>query len=81
MDALPKKTNSVRQECKKHLQFAKEHIHKGLNFWNMIVWSDESKFNVFGSDGKLYVRRPPSKQLNPKYTKKTIKHGGASVMG
>jgi len=58
----------------------REHIQKGPNFWNMIVWSDESKFNVFGSDGKPYVRRPPNKQLDPKYTKKTVKHGGASIM-
>jgi len=46
----------------------------------LIVWSDECKFNVFGSDGKPYVRRSPDKQLDPKYTKKTIKHGGASIM-
>ena len=44
------------------------------------MWSDESKFNVFGNDGKPYVRRPPLQELNPKYTKKTVKHGGPSVM-
>ena len=25
--------------------------------WNKIIWSDESKFNLFGSDGTMYVRR------------------------
>ena len=40
----------------------------------MIVWSDESKFNVFRNDVKQYVRRPPNKQLNPKYTKKIVKN-------
>jgi len=49
------------KNVKKRLQFAREHIQKGPNFWNMIVWSDESKFNVFGSDGKPYVRRCPKK--------------------
>ena len=44
-------------------------MHKGPNFWNMIVWSDKFKLNVFGSEGKQYVRRPPNKQLNPKYIK------------
>jgi len=68
------------KNVKKRLQFAREHVQKGPNFWNMIVWSDESKFNVFGSDGKPYVRRPPNKQLDPKNTKKTVKHGGASTM-
>jgi len=68
------------KNVKKRLQLAKEHIQKGPNFWNMITCSDESNFNVFGSDGKPYVRRPPNKQLDPKYTKKTVKHGGASIM-
>jgi len=59
MDALPKKKPLLSiKNVKKRLQFAGEHIQKGPNFWNMIVWSDESKFNVFGSDGKPYVRRP-----------------------
>jgi len=80
MDALPKKPMLSIKNVKKRLQFAREHIQKGPNFWNMIVWSDESKFNVFGSDGKPYVRRPPNKQLDPKYTKKTVKQGGASIM-
>ena len=79
MDASKKLLGSDKN-VKKRLQFAKEHIHKGPNFCHMIVWSDESKFNVFGSDGKQYVRRPPNKQLNPKYTKKTVKHGGGSIM-
>ena len=81
MDALPKKKPWVSDKnVKKRLQFAKEHIHKGSNFCHMILWRDESKFNVFGSDGKHYVRRPPNNQLNLKYTKKIIKYGGASIM-
>jgi len=46
-----KKTLLSIKNVKKRLQLAREHIQKGPNFWNMIVWSDESKFNVFGSDG------------------------------
>ncbi|XP_055910737.1 uncharacterized protein LOC129945100 [Eupeodes corollae] len=45
-----------------------------------ILWSDETKVNLFGSDSKHYVRRPPCQEYNPKYTKKTIKHGGGSIM-
>ena len=44
------------------------------------MWTDESKFNIFGSDGKQFVRRPPHKEFDPHYTKKTLKFGGGSIM-
>lgn len=75
-----RKPNVSKKNIKRRLGFAREHLHKSLRFWNLIVWSDESKFNVFGNDGRPYVRRPPLKELDPKYTKKTVKHGGSSVM-
>ncbi|PIO53843.1 hypothetical protein TELCIR_24806, partial [Teladorsagia circumcincta] len=43
-------------------------------------FSDESKFNLFGSDGIEYVRRPSGERFNPKYIKATVKHNGGSVM-
>lgn len=64
----------------RRLQFAKLHVQEPLSFWKRIRWSDESKFNLRGSDGKTYVRRPPNKQFDPRYTIKTIKHGGGSIM-
>ena len=37
----------------KRLKFLKIMSAKPLNFWNTVLWSDESKFNLFGSDGKV----------------------------
>ena len=48
--------------------------------WGTVLWTDESKFNIFGSDGKQFVRRPPNKEFDPHYTKKTLKFGGGSIM-
>ncbi|GFW41880.1 RNA-directed DNA polymerase from mobile element jockey [Trichonephila clavipes] len=39
----------------KRLKFAKEHILKPQQFWNKVIFSDESKFNIFGSDGRRMV--------------------------
>ncbi|GFX43924.1 transposable element Tc1 transposase [Trichonephila clavipes] len=39
----------------KRLKFAKEHILKPQQFWNKVIFSDESKFNIFGSDGHRMV--------------------------
>ena len=39
----------------KRLKFAKEMLEKSVDFWKNVVWSNESKFNLFGSDGKVMV--------------------------
>ena len=70
----------LKKNIKQRIAFAREHLNKDQKFWNTVLWSDECKFNVFGNDGRAYVRRPPGKELDPKYTKKTVKHGGSSVM-
>ena len=45
-----------------------------------IVWSDESKFNLFHSDGRTYVRRRTSEEFDERCVTGTVKHGGGSVM-
>lgn len=75
-----RKPNLSKKNISRRLKFAKNYFQKSSRFWNLVVWSDESKFNVFGNDGRPYVRRPPLKELDPRYTKKTVKHGGSSVM-
>ena len=62
------------------LKFAKQHVHKDLAFWQNVLCTDEYKFNRFGSDGKQYVRRPQNQELSPRYTLKTVKHGGGNVI-
>ncbi|GFU91897.1 transposable element Tc1 transposase [Trichonephila clavipes] len=68
----------------KRLKFAKEHILKRTKsfqrFWNEVIFSDESKFNIFGSDGRRMVWRKPNTSHHPKHTIPTVKHGGGSVM-
>lgn len=69
-----------KKNIKARLTFARQHLEKPLAFWKRILWSDESKFNLFGSDGKKYVRRPPNREYDPRFTVKTVKHGGGSIM-
>ncbi len=48
--------------------------------WSKVHFSDESKCNLFGSDGKHYVRRQTGERLNLKCAKKLVKCGGGSVL-
>ncbi|GFS77498.1 transposable element Tcb1 transposase [Trichonephila clavipes] len=68
------------QNQKKRLEFAKTYQLKTDNFWKKVIFSDESKFNIFGSDGHRTVWRKPNTALDPKNLRPTIKHGGGSVM-
>ena len=62
------------------LNFAKEHIQKDVSWWDDVIFLDESKFNIFGSDGKTMVWRKPNEELKGKYITPTVKYGGGSVM-
>ena len=37
------------------LNHAKMYPGKRTAFWKHVLWSDESKYNLFGSDGKVVV--------------------------
>ncbi|GFW44052.1 transposable element Tcb1 transposase [Trichonephila clavipes] len=68
------------QNQKERLEFAKTHKMKTDNFWKKVIFSDESKFNIFRSDGHRIVWRKPNTALDPKNLHPTVKHGGVSVM-
>ena len=46
----------------------------------MANFSDESKFKLFGSDGKRFVKRKNGERLSPQCFKKTVKFGVGSEM-
>lgn len=64
----------------KRIAFATKHISEPADFWKNVIFSDESKFNIFGSDGQCYVWRKPNSELLPQNTIPTVKHGGGSVL-
>lgn len=65
---------------KKRVEFAKEHQNKNFEFWKTVLFTDESKINLFGSDGRTYVWRKPNTELQEKNLRPSMKHGGGSVM-
>ncbi len=52
---------------KAHLEFARAHADKDEDYWDSILWSDETKINVFGTDGFKTIWRRKGEEY--KYTK------------
>lgn len=59
---------------KKRLAFAKKYQNWTINDWKKVLWSDESKINLHGSDGRRFTWRKPGERLLKKHVKQTIKH-------
>lgn len=77
----PRKKPLISEKNRKlRLEFAKSHLNKGMDFWKLVLFTDESKFNIFGYDGKAKVWRKPNTAMDPKNLIPTVKHGGGSVM-
>ena len=62
------------------LQWAKERKNWGVDQWYKVIWSNESKFNLFGSNGRVYIRRRVREDYLPECVQSTVKFGGGSVM-
>ena len=62
------------------MNFAKKFKSEPIAFWENILLTDESKFEIFG------VKKPPkiwqsvNEEFSDKCVAKTLKHGGDSVM-
>ncbi len=51
-----------------------------MDYWNHVLWSDETNIYLFGSDGVKRVWRQPGEKYKDKCVLPTVKHGGGSVM-
>ncbi len=61
-------------------QFAEDKQTKDMDYWNHVLWSDETKINLCGSDGVKRVWWQPDEEYKDKCVLPTVKHGDGSVM-
>lgn len=62
------------------LKFARDHQNKDATFWKNVLWSDETKMELFGHNDQRYVWRKAGEAFHPNKTVPTVKHGGGSIM-
>lgn len=75
-----KKPHITSKNLMDRITYAKKYLDEPSEFWEKVLFTDESKYNIVGWDGRLKVWRLPGQGLNPKYTAKTVKHGNGGLM-
>ncbi len=73
----PKLSNAHK---KARLSWALKNIANSDDDWNRIIWSDESRFRLSGSDRGFLVWRKSGERLNDRCIQSTVKFGGGSLM-
>lgn len=69
-----------KKNRKARLDFAKRYRDEPQKFWDKVLWTDETKMNLYQSDGKAKVWRKKGSAHDPKHTSSSVKHGGGNVM-
>lgn len=70
------KKNHVRAR----LEFAEAHLDDSVDEWEKVLWSDETKIELFGINSTRRVWRQQNKEFDPRNTIPTVKHGGGNIL-
>ena len=62
------------------MQFVRQHKEKKNSFWERVLWTDETKIELFGHNYRNPVWRKDGKVYSPKSTVQTVKFGGGNIM-
>ena len=77
----PRKAPLLRSmHLKARLKFADEYSVKEPSYWNSVLWSNETKMELFSHSSSQYVWRKKNEAFKAKNTIPTVKHGGGSLM-
>ena len=75
----PKKPNLSPKNVKDRLAWAMTYKDFTKDDWRRVIWSDETKINRFGSDGRKYAWKRDDEPIQPRHVQRTVKHGGGSI--
>lgn len=70
----------TKNNIKARLTFGKKHLDDPQDFWENILWTDETKVELFGRCASRYIWRKSNTAFQKKNIIPTVKYGGGSVM-
>ena len=70
---VPMLKGSHHQQCLKFVQY---HENWTLEDWKRVLWTDETKINRIGSDGKVYVWKQQGEPVSDRTTTPTVNMEG-----
>ena len=75
-----KKPKLKRHHIKQRLEFAQHYQYWTENDWARVIFSDETKINRLGSDGRQWVWKKSGDTITSQHVIGTVKYGGGSLM-
>lgn len=69
-----------KKNKKLRFEFANKYKSMPVSYWKQVLWTDESKFELFGRKRRAKVWRKSNESLKEGFTQSTVKHGGGSIM-
>ena len=75
-----KKPRLLQRHKQQRMEFARRYQNWTVDDWKRVIWSDETKINRFGADGRQWVWKRPSNVLTDQHIQPTVKFGGGSMM-
>jgi transposase len=75
-----KKPMLTKRHRKRRLDWCLKHQYWTAEDWGRVIFSDETKINRWGSDGRRWCYKKKGEGLSKRTVRPVIKHGGGSVM-
>lgn len=76
----PQKAAAPQKNIAACLKFTKEHLDTPQHYWENVLWTDETKVELFGKNTQHYVWRKKGTAYQHENIIPTVYYGGGSIM-